>query len=144
MRAEGLQEAQEFISHWSATGLALPTGPVIHGAQKPHQCLGVPPPGALQLARARGADLRVLPGHVPGWQGRKPAHHPGHWLSLPSPHPHVLLRQPALPGGFLLCLCHDSHDAREHPDADSGHLLRHLPGTDLHLHLARQHGATSF
>lgn len=26
----------------------------------------------------------------------------------------------------------------------SGHLLQHLPGTDLHLHPARQHGATSF
>ena len=84
-----------------------------HEEGEPKQCVGVPPPGVTHLARAAEHVLCPVPGHVPDHGAGESAYHPAHQAGSSPPHPHVLLPQPHVLGGFLLLHSHYTQTIRK-------------------------------
>ena len=87
--------------------------------------------GIFRGARIAIPHIWVFPLYVPDHCVWKPAHHPGHQLRPPPPHPHVLLPLQPVLCRHLLHLLHHSKDAVEHPDPEQSHNLWRVHYSDV-------------
>ena len=71
--------------------------PLPHGTRECYTNFRISSSGTFRRTRTAASHIWALPLHVPNHCVWKPAHHLGHQLRLPPPHPHVLLPlQPVL------------------------------------------------